>query len=323
MRSTQLSILCLAVLVSYCSSLTIPNGYLLVFKASGENWYKISLFQVTFSGTVQQLWNYTLGYLDNPNLFAVDIKNQLVYIGVTNQLLALGQKTGKVIINKPLNASVFNYFMSYNYVQEENAIYGMCAGSDDRYDWCRIKLGVPEFKLESLYHLPGTSGLNQPSLTPYYMDKTRQTVWYYIGYDDCHGLDYTTGEEIFHSKSTIPFGDACVAHDHMLNRTFAIALGPSGSDNSILTELHPLPQNETRLLDLPSGIDPAELCDYDQETHTMIALMFKASANITDLMPTQLLLIDVVGLSYKSVALPEFRKWADDWPATGVKYIKN
>ena len=326
MKSTQLSILCLAVLVSYCSPLTIPDGYLLVLKASGENFYNISLFQVTFNGTVQQLWNYTLnnGSFD-PTVFDVDAKNQLIYLGVTEQVLALGLTTGKVIVNKPLNASYkANFFVSYDYVLEENAIYGVCWGSDDQFDWCRIKLGVPELKLESLYHLPGPSDSYTPGVTPCSMDKMHQMIWYYydsIGYD-VYGLHYTTREEIFHGKlSTPPLSNVCTAHDYMLNRTFAIAFGPDGP-NITLTELHPLPEKETKLLNLPSDIRLAYFrsCDYDQDTHTMIALTMKDS---TDFTPNQLLLIDVISLSYKGVALPEFRKWEDIIPVTGVKYMKN
>ena len=327
MRSTQLSILCLAVLVSYCSPLTIPNGYLLVLKASGVYFNKLSLFQVTFNGTVQQLWNHTLhNTFHSPSVFDVDAKNQLVYIGTgSNQILALGLTTGKVIVNKTLNASYpANFFVSYYYIPEENAVYGLCWGSDDRFDWCRVKLGVPELKLEYLYHLPGPSSSLIPFITPCYMDKMHQTIWYYfdMGYD-VYGLHYTKRDDIFHGKlsATPPLTDVCTAHDYMLNRTFAIAFGLDGP-NITLTELHPFPEKETKLLDLPSDIGLAYYgtCDYDQETHTMIALMKEDS---TDFTPSQLLLIDVVSLSYKSVALPEFRKWKDIFPATGVKYMKN
>ena len=332
MKSTQLSILCLAVLVSYCTPLTIPNGYLLVLKASGYNYNKLSLFQVTFNGTVQQLWNHILNNtFYSPNVFDVDAKNQLVYIGTQrNQVLALSLTTGKVIVNKTLNASYpANFFVSYDYIPEENAIYGICRRNDDQFDWCRVKLGVPELEMESLYHLPGPGDSYTPVVTPCSMDKIHQTIWYYydsIGYD-VYGLHYTTREEIFHGKlsTTPPLTDVCTVHDYMLNRTFAIAFGPDGPvgpSNIALSELHPLPQDATKLLDLPSGIRLAYYgtCDYDQETHTMIALIKNDSIDFT---PSQLLLIDVISLSYKSVALPEFRKWKDIFPAIGVKYIKN
>ena len=315
MKLTLLSIICLA---SCSSALIIPDGYLLVFKAAYSN--HLSLFQVNSTGTVQGLWNFTLNEqhkLNNDNLFAVDTSNQLVYLGVTDQLLALSLTTGKVVINKPL----LQPFRNYNYVAKDNAIYGVCNDNVSQWKWCRVKLGVPEVKLEFLYQLPGTGYMKSPTPSNlYYMDKTEQSFWYYIDHSFIHGISYTTGEEIFHGNSSS--SDMCIAHDHLLNRTFTITHGDDASP--ILAELHPWPHKITKLFNLPPGIYAAfpGACDYDQNTHTLMLLL--SSPLNYDVLPTQLLLIDVVGLSYKSVALPEFRKWEDtEWPATGVKYMKN
>ena len=316
MKSTLLSILCLAILVNWSLPLTTPDGYLLVFK---DTTIYTSLYKVNFDGTVQRYWNFTLNYphtLYSFNLFAVDTKDQLVYLGVMDRFLALDLLTGKVAVNKTLKAPNLMFFWNYDYIAEENAIYGVCTGND-QWNWCRVKLGVPNIKLEFLYEFPGTSELG-PISDIYYMDKVHQSIWFFSGISYAFGVNYTTGEIIFKGNQT--YSDDCIVHDHKLNRTFTITTGV------LLAELHPWPGKETKLLNLPTDLRTAYdgMCVYDQETHTLIAVMSNDSIYLNDKRPTYLLLIDVVSLSYKSVALPEFRKWKDYQylPVTGVKYMK-
>ena len=165
MKSVLLSIFCLAILVSWSSPLTIPDGYLLVIKVlqidekepQPEYYNHASLFQVNFDGSVKQYWNHTLIYphlLHDENLFAIDTTNQLVYLGVMDRFLALDLMTGKVAVNKTLKVPNLLYFWNDDYIAEENAIYGVCTGND-QWNWCRVKLGVPEVKVEFLYQFPG------------------------------------------------------------------------------------------------------------------------------------------------------------------------
>jgi len=63
-------------------------------------------------------------------------------------------------------------------------------------------------------------------------------------------------------------------------------------------------------------------CIYDPKTHMLTALIGHYLPNTSDsLMPTSMLLIDVVGLTYKPITLPAFKKWNGVWPITGLKYI--
>lgn len=98
----------------------------------------------------------------------------------------------------------------------------------------------------------------------------------------------------------------------------------------MLAELHPWPRNETALMKIPPNLGIAHLgsCSYDPKTHTLIGLMLVASdSSASDcsrsqfLMPSNLLLIDVVNLTYKTVPLPGFKKWNWSWPITAVKFI--
>ena len=329
MKLTPFSIVCLAILVTCSSSLTIPDGHLLVFKdlqidekEPPEYYNHASLFKVGFDGTVQEYWNHTLQnphLLFSDNLFAVDDENGLVYLGVPDQLLALELTTGKVVVKKPLEAPNLLFFWSYDYIAEQNAICGGCTGNR-WWNWCRVKLGEPEVKLEFLYQFPGTNELG-PFSDIYYIDKRHQSIWYFTGINDAWGVNYTTGQVLFHGNQTLE--NMCIVHDHQLNRTFTVTNG--ALTTTLLAELHPWPKTETKLLTLPPDLRTATFgsCDYDQETHTLIVLMASTSNYFYDAMPTQLLFIDMMSLSYKSVGLPGFRRWKGDSLVTAVKYMTN
>jgi len=119
--------------------------------------------------------------------------------------------------------------------------------------------------------------------------------------------------------------DQCIAHDHTLNRTFSLISNPVYQDTPLLAEIHHSPRNEVVLMTIPIAnlvIALGGSCIYDPKTHTLTALMRYDLPNTGDsLMPTSMLLIDVVGLTYKPIPLPEFKKWNGVWPITGLKYI--
>ena len=122
----------------------------------------VSLFMINFDGSVTQLWNHSLGQhhtVYDQNNFAVDAKNELVYLGVEDQFLALDLYTGKVKIQFPLQRPNLQYFWNYDYVPQDNAMYCVCTGNNRR-NWCRIKLGevhAQKSNLEFLYELPNDS----------------------------------------------------------------------------------------------------------------------------------------------------------------------
>ena len=91
------------------------------------------------------------------NLFAIDPENELVYLGVEDQLLALDLYTGEVKVNIPLQVPNLQFFWNYDYIPREKAIYGVCTGNS-QWNWCRVKLDKPldhkVIKLEFLYQFP-------------------------------------------------------------------------------------------------------------------------------------------------------------------------
>jgi len=131
------------------------------------------------------------------NLFAIDLENELVYLGVEDQLLALDLSTGEVKINIPLQVPNLQFFWNYDYIPREKAIYGVCTGND-HWNWCRVKLDKPldhnTIKLEFLYHFPVVPLELGPDEGIYYMDKEHQSIWYYTGITLAYGVNYTTGK---------------------------------------------------------------------------------------------------------------------------------
>ena len=154
------------------------------------------------------------------------------------------------------------------------------------------------------------------------MDKKHRSIWYYAGLSFAYGVNYTTGKVIFLGNTS--FEESCISHDHRLNRTFAITFNPEFTNDStvFLTELYPLPKKEKVLLTLPPGLGFGS-CSYDQETKTLIVLMTSVTDYITEEMPTEMVLIDVVNLTSKRVPLPGFKKWSSRYPITAVKFIPN
>ena len=118
-----------------------------------------------------------------------------------------------------------------------------------------------------------------------------------------------------------------VVHDRVRNRVFTYVWTSSdGRLNAIgMGELFLRPKQRKILIDLsglgdmrPTGFGT---CAYDQNTHTMIGLMTN-STTFGRQMPTHLLLMDTISLTYKLIALPTFReKWDDAWWITSVKFI--
>ena len=303
-----------------------PDGYLLGILGA-------ALYKLEFDGNISHLWSYPLGShsLFSDNLFAVDVKNELVYLGVADQFVALDLNTGEVKVEIPLKPPNLQYFWNYDYVAKDNAIYGVCTGNG-KWNWCRIKLHkvhLQKIEVEFLYELPSTAVLG-PASDVYYMDKEHQTIWYYPGIQDVFGINYTTGELVFRGNDTLYndqtlVSDSCIVHDYSLNRTFTLAWGIF-IKYPLLAELHAKPQNETVLMELPLSLRCANFgtCAYYPKTHTMIALMANISTFVTDSMLYYIILIDVVNLTYERVPLPGLRELTNsDQPIEAIKFISN
>ena len=333
-----ISVLCHLILVTSArGEVKVPDGYMLAMKVvqidtqtpTPEYYNHASLFKIEFNGSVSQFWNYSYNkphLMFSENLFAIDLENELVYLGVEDQLLALELSTGEVKINIPLQVPNLQFFWNYDYIPREKAIYGVCTGNS-HWNWCRVKLDKPldhnTIKLEFLYQIPVLPLELGPDEGIYYMDKEHQSIWYYTGITLAYGVNYTTGKLIFSGNGSLY--DQCIAHDHTLNRTFSLISNPVYQDTPLLAEIHHSPRNEVVLMTIPIAnlvIALGGSCIYDPKTHTLTALMRYDLPNTGDsLMPTSMLLIDVVGLTYKPISLPEFKKWNGVWPITGLKYI--
>ena len=78
-----------------------------------EYYNHASLFKIEFNGSVSQFWNYSYNkphLVFSENLFAIDLENELVYLGVEDQLLALELSTGEGKINIPLQVPNLQFF---------------------------------------------------------------------------------------------------------------------------------------------------------------------------------------------------------------------
>lgn len=315
----------------YQSSLRIvedkPPGYLLGFRNG-------ALYKLELDGNISHLWSYDLGGHNfiSDNLFAVDVEKELVYLGLADLFVALDLNTGEIRAQIPLKPPNLQYFWNYDYVAKDNAIYGVCTGNW-QWNWCRIKLHdvhLQKIKVEFLYQLPSVILELGPANDLYYMDKDRQLIWYYPGGNLVFGINYTTGELIFQSLSTLQndttlLSDSCIVHDYGLNRTFTLAWGYFLT-YPLLAELHPKPKNETVLMELPLSLRCSNFgtCAYYQKTHTMMALMANISTFMTDSMLYYLVLIDVVDLTYEVVPLPGLRQFTNTiYPLTAIKFVQN
>ena len=307
-----------------------PNGHLLLLKVlqidqSRQAYYynHVSLFKVTLNGQVTELWNISLQdphLLFTENGFAIDIQNQLVYLSIVDQFLAVDLNTGQVKIRFPLEPPNLQYFTNYDYSPKDKTIYGICTGNS-AWNWCSIKqTGNHSAVVDIKYTMPYLTEFG-PISCIYDIDVKRQLIWYYPN-AYVVGVNYTTGEKIFISG---PSNGTCIGHDSYLNRTFVV-LNDVINEKAWLSELQPQPGREIKLLDLPSDLrlDYFGSCVYDQETHTMIGVMgdMNMGTFFYHGMPTALLIIDVVNLSYERIPLPAFKEqWDDKWSITAVKFV--
>ena len=305
-----------------------PDGYLLGIL--GTAFYKLE-----FDGNVSYLWTYPLGNqtLDDDNIFTVDVKNELVYLGGLDQFIALDLNTGEVKVQFPLTPSDILVFWSFDYVAKDNAIYGVCPNDEGKWFWCSVqlhKLHQQKVKFEYLFELlSNDEAFNQWS-DLYYMDKG--SIWYYLNIKNIYGTNTTTGKVMFQGNDTLYYSDEqtftsayCIAYDSSLNRIFALHWDYLVK-YPLLGELHPRPQNVTSLMKLPSSLRPVNLgsCAYYPNTHTMIAFMANVTTFLTDSMSYYILLIDVVGLTYETVPLPGLRELTNtDWIITAIKFVPN
>ena len=313
----------------------MPNGYLLAFKAvqidtrvpTYRFYNHVSLFNITLDGGVTELWNISLTegrLMFDLSTFAVDLENNLVYISVINQFLALDLHSGETVFQFPLEIPNLQYFSTYDYNAADETIYGVCTGNA-KFNWCGIKIhkNAQKATVNFYFQLPYTDELG-PVNYVYDVDLLHQTVWYYPGWiiDFALFVDCKSGKELFVSG---PSNGTCIRHDPYLNRTFAI-VEDIVEGTVRLTELQPRPNKEKVLMDLPSDLrlNFFGTCVYDQKTHTLIGLMgiMDPGKYWYHKMPTALLLIDVVNLHFEHVPLPTFmKKWDSDNSITGIKFI--
>ena len=273
----------------------------------------ISLFKIEFDGAVTEFWNYSLNSSDvlfSDNLFAVDIENELVYLGCQDLFLALDMTTGVMKIKIHLEIPNLLFFLNYDYFAKDNAIYGMCTGNN-MFDWCRIKrTGLNSARLEFLYHLPYTEELG-PTEDIYFLDQEEQTLWYYPDYSAV-GINYTNGDVIFIGSAENPdMPDDCIVYDRVMKRVFTYIWNGNSLYSVGLGEIFPQPKQRKILLDMSADYGDLVVarigtCTYDQTTHTMVALMRNFTA--ANLLPTHLLLIHTVSLTYKLIPLPTFQE---------------
>ena len=317
---------------------SLPKGRLLGLKVVQidqprmNNYYNhVSLFEIDFDGTVTEFWNISLSPSDtfySDNSFTVDVENELVYLGSSDQFLAVDLKTGAVKIKIHLEPPNLQYFWNYDFVAKEKAIYGVCTGNN-QWNWCRIKQrGNDSAHVEFLYPMPFT-GTFGPIDDIYYIDVEEKTIWYYPSYLDefAVGVNYTNAEGVF--ISAVNPGDTedlCIVHDRVLDRVFTYVWNKTNFTAVGVGELFLRPKHRKILIDLSKygDLSPTNFgtCTYDQSTHTMMGLM-RLMLNQDSLMPTHLLLVDVISVTYKLIPLPVFHeKWNSNiWPVTSVKYL--
>ena len=319
---------------------TQPKGYLLALKVVqidqprfGRCYNHASLFKINFDGMVTELWNYTLNssndVLFDENLFAVDSENELVYLGSADQFLALELNTGVAKVQIHLMPPNLQYFQTYDYSAKDKAIYGICTGNS-QFNWCRVKKSeTNSVHLDFLYQLPYTNEYG-PTSDIYFIDQEEQTIWYYPSYiyEFAIAVNYTNAEVVFVSaQNPNNTEDLCIVHDRSMKRTFSFVWNNNNFTTVGLGELFPKPKQRKILLDLPKyrGLLPANFgaCAYDQTTHAMMILLRKFS-DLYHGMPTGLLLIDTVSLTYKLTQLPTFReKWDSSEQVTALKFIES
>ena len=98
---------------------------------NGKDYNHASLFKFDFDESVAQLWNYSYDQahqLSAENLFAIDSRNNLVYLAALDQFIALDLYTGQVkhkIPLKPLNLQYFGIMITMLLVNKIY-VYSVC-----------------------------------------------------------------------------------------------------------------------------------------------------------------------------------------------------
>ena len=312
-----------------------PDGYLLASLGT-------TFFKLEFNGSVSRLWTYPLGNLTffMDNLYTFDVKKELMYLGVFEEFTALDLNTGEVRVRipTPLSPSDPRYnYLSYDYVKEKDAIYGMCSNEESSLFWCRVDLHEvhrQKVKSEYLFEIPSSSeAFSNPSeFYRYYVDVDHLSLWYYLNINQVYGINATAGEFMFQGNDTLYYFDGmifssayCIAYDFSLNRTLALHWDYLVKC-PLLGELHHNSQNATSLMELPSSLRPVNSgsCAYYSQTHTMIVFMANVTTFLTDSMSYYIVLIDVVGLTYEVIPLPGLRELTNtDWIISAVKFVPN
>ena len=317
-----------------------PNGYLVAIKTvlDDDPYYPAynhaSLFKIELNGTVSENWNYSFQPphipFDENSGYAIDAANDLVYVCIGGQFLALSLSTGTVRFRKDLKPPNLQLFTTYDYNPQDGYIYGICTG-DWAWNWCRVSFNTTKngdnvdfVKVDFLYLLPGVTELG-PAMDLYTIDLKHQIIWYYP-YSQAFAMNFTTGKVFYTSgvseSDQYLQGPLCIVYDYELNRTFTI------ERNKTVGELQPNPKPDKILLDLPLNITLSEIgaCTYDVETHTMFALMRNDVWPPPDenSMPSELLIIDVIKLNYERVSLKDFhKKWSSGDLVGFFMYIPN
>ena len=305
-----------------------PDGYLLA--SLGTTFFKLEL-----NGSVSHLWTFPLGNLTlfDDNLFTVDVKKELVYLGVVEEFTVLDLNTGKVKVQIPLLQSSLDVFWSYDYVEKDDAVYGVCPNDEGRWFWCCVELqDQQKVKSEYLFEIPSIPGAFDKRSDLYYVDVDHLSLWYYLGVNQVYGINATSGEVMFRSNDTLYYFDGmtftsamCIVYDFSLNRTLALHWDYLVKC-PLLGELHHNSQNATSLMELPSSLRPVNSgsCAYYSQTHTMIVFMANVTTFLTDSMSYYIVLIDVVGLTYEVIPLPGLRELTNtDWIISAVKFVPN
>lgn len=310
--------------------LSPPNGYLLALKVNQADtrlitYNHVSLFNVSLTGNVDLLWNISLDkdhLMFNVNGYAIDIEDQLVYLSISNEFLAVDLYTGKIVNSFPLQAPNLQFYVVCDYDRSTKTFYGICSGNS-WWNWCSSKLETNrhKLKLDFLYQLPYTNEWG-PINSLYDIDIAHQLIWYMPSYLQTFviGLNTTSGGIVFKSG---PSNATCICHDKQLNRTFGIVQDILHSTIN-LTEILPYPEREKVILKLPYDLRLDYYNSCTMSGHVILVLMGSMDLGYFWYhgMPTHLLMIDVIELKYTRVPLPEFKlHWDSSNSITGVRYF--
>ena len=310
-----------------------PKGYLLVLKVvqdpiwADKSYNHASMFKVGFDGSMNKWWNVSFDENVGPlsyGAFAFDAASETVYLPTVGQITGISQN-GKIMA-KAVNKQNHQYFWNYYYESKSKTFVGVC--SDDKresWSWCQVnsKSGTLSRSAHRLPYTDGPNGLDQ--LEPLYtIDFNQQLIWYkpYLQ-DFLTAANYMTGETVFVSGQID--GASCIAHNPLSNKTYIL----KGYDVSqyyrlAVFELLPKPNAPKEILKL---IDDSRViisifgsCDIVPKANMLYVFMTNVSASLDNLMPTDLVLVDLSIPSYKQIPL-DYKQWQAGEVITGVKYI--